>query len=92
MVNAFADRDWTPGVNAELADFSARRSQVVLADWCTAIAPHADVLADDSIHPGPTGGRDLRRHGGLGGRRACDRRRRTEPRAGSRTARVPRRD
>ena len=56
MVNAFADRDWTPGVNAELATFSARRSQVVLADWSGAIAPHVDLLADDGIHPGPTGG------------------------------------
>ncbi|WP_104165710.1 acyltransferase family protein [Cryobacterium sp. N22] len=56
VVNAFADRDWTAGVNSELADFSARRSQVVLADWSGAIAPHVDVLADDGIHPGPTGG------------------------------------
>ena len=56
MVNAFADRDWTPGVNTELATFSARRSQVVLADWSGAIAPHVDLLADDGIHPGPTGG------------------------------------
>ena len=56
VVNAFADRDWTAGVNAQLAEFSARRSQVVLADWSGAIAPHVDVLADDGIHPGPTGG------------------------------------
>lgn len=56
MVNAFADRDWTQGVNAELADFSKHRSQVALADWHDAIAPHVDVLAGDGIHPGPTGG------------------------------------
>ncbi|TFB96855.1 acetyltransferase [Cryobacterium adonitolivorans] len=56
VVNAFADRDWTVGVNEELSDFSARRSQVVLADWSGAIAPHVDVLADDGIHPGSTGG------------------------------------
>ena len=56
VVNAFADRDWTDGVNAELADFSAHRSRVALADWHDAIAPHVDVLADDGIHPGPTGG------------------------------------
>jgi peptidoglycan/LPS O-acetylase OafA/YrhL len=56
MVNAFADRDWTQGVNDELADFSAHRSRVALADWHDAIAPHVDVLADDGIHPGPTGG------------------------------------
>jgi len=56
VVNAFADRDWTAGVNAELADFSAHRARVALADWSGAIAPHVDVLADDGIHPGPTGG------------------------------------
>ncbi|WP_130175905.1 acyltransferase family protein [Cryobacterium sp. SO1] len=56
VVNAFAERDWTLGVNTELATFSARRSQVVLADWSGAIAPHVDVLAADGIHPGPTGG------------------------------------
>ncbi|MGY4858028.1 acyltransferase family protein [Cryobacterium sp. AP23] len=56
MVNAFADRDWTQGVNAELADFSKHRTRVALADWHDAIAPHVDVLAGDGIHPGPTGG------------------------------------
>ncbi|QYF75487.1 acyltransferase family protein [Cryobacterium sp. PAMC25264] len=56
VVNAFAERDWTAGVNAELADFSAHRARVALADWSAAIAPHVDVLADDGIHPGPTGG------------------------------------
>jgi peptidoglycan/LPS O-acetylase OafA/YrhL len=56
MVNAFADRDWTAGVNAQLADFSTHRSRVALADWHDAIAPHVDVLAGDGIHPGPTGG------------------------------------
>ncbi|GAA3896483.1 hypothetical protein GCM10022381_42410 [Leifsonia kafniensis] len=57
MVNAFADRDWTAGVNATLADFSAHHRRIELADWSTAIAPHTDVLAEDNIHPGPTGGR-----------------------------------
>ncbi|MGO4104328.1 acyltransferase family protein [Leifsonia sp. YAF41] len=57
MVNAFADRDWTPSVNATLADFSAHYRRIELADWSTAIAPHTDVLAEDNIHPGPTGGR-----------------------------------
>ena len=56
MVNAFAERDWTPGVNAALADFSARYPLVELANWHDAIAPHSDVLAEDNIHPGPTGG------------------------------------
>ncbi|MBC7443439.1 MAG: acetyltransferase [Ramlibacter sp.] len=57
LVNAYAERDWTDGVNAALADFSARHRQVELADWHAAIAPHLDVLAEDNIHPGPTGGR-----------------------------------
>ncbi|HZK59902.1 MAG TPA: acyltransferase family protein [Cryobacterium sp.] len=57
MVNAFADRDWTQGVNDSLADFSARNRLVELANWHDAIAPHADVLAGDRIHPGPAGGR-----------------------------------
>ncbi|WEO76725.1 acyltransferase family protein [Cryobacterium sp. SO2] len=56
VVNAFADRAWTPGVNAELAAFSAHRSRVALADWSSAITPHVDVLAGDGIHPGPIGG------------------------------------
>lgn len=57
LVNAFAERDWTPGVNQTLADFSARSPRFQLADWSNAIAPHTDVLAEDNIHPGPTGGR-----------------------------------
>jgi cysteine synthase len=56
LVNAFADRDWTAGVNAQLATFTAERHRVALADWHDAIAPHVDVLAGDGIHPGPTGG------------------------------------
>ncbi|WP_241986650.1 acyltransferase family protein [Cryobacterium fucosi] len=56
MVNAFAERDWTSGVNAALADFSARYPLVELANWHDAIAPRSDVLAEDNIHPGPTGG------------------------------------
>ncbi|MFC6356896.1 acyltransferase family protein [Luethyella okanaganae] len=55
LVNAFADRDWTVGVNEMLADCSARNRNVELANWHDAIATHTDVLADDNIHPGPTG-------------------------------------
>jgi hypothetical protein len=57
LVNVFADRDWTPGVNAALAGYAARHRLVGLADWHDAIAPHTDVLAEDNIHPGPTGGK-----------------------------------
>ncbi|WP_022883245.1 acyltransferase family protein [Glaciibacter superstes] len=57
VINTFADRDWIAGVNQALAEFSAEHRLVELADWSTAIAPHTDVLAEDNIHPGPTGGR-----------------------------------
>ncbi|WP_156109852.1 acyltransferase family protein [Cryobacterium sp. MLB-32] len=56
LVNAYADRDWTDGVNASLADYSARKRLVELANWHDAIAPHTDLLAGDGVHPGPTGG------------------------------------
>ncbi|WP_438353777.1 acyltransferase family protein [Microbacterium sp. CJ88] len=57
LVNAFAPRDWIPGVNAELATFADARPGVQLADWSGAIAPHKDLLAQDDIHPGDAGGR-----------------------------------
>ncbi len=56
LMNAFADRDWTPGVNTLLATYSTAQRAVVLADWHTAIAPRMDLLAQDRIHPGPLGG------------------------------------
>jgi len=57
LVTAFADRDWTAGVNTALTGFAARHRLVGVANWHDAIAPHTDVLAGDNIHPGPTGGR-----------------------------------
>ncbi|MEV8370951.1 acyltransferase family protein [Microbacterium sp. NPDC064584] len=57
LVNAFAPRDWIPGVNADLAAFAASHPGVVVADWSGAIAPHTDLLAGDQIHPGMAGGR-----------------------------------
>ncbi|WP_109210471.1 MULTISPECIES: acyltransferase family protein [Microbacterium] len=57
LVNAYAPRDWIPGVNAELAAFADARRNVAVADWSGAIAPHEDLLADDRIHPGSAGGR-----------------------------------
>lgn len=56
LVNAYAPRDWIPGVNAELQAFADARSNVVVADWSGAIAPHEDLLAGDRIHPGSAGG------------------------------------
>jgi len=57
LVTAFAERDWTAGVNTALAGFAAAHRLVGIAGWHDAIAPHTDVLAGDNIHPGPTGGR-----------------------------------
>jgi len=57
LVNAYAPRDWIPGVNADLQAFAAARPGVVVADWAGAIASHEDLLAGDRIHPGAAGGR-----------------------------------
>ncbi|WP_159500202.1 acyltransferase family protein [Microbacterium sp. 18062] len=57
LVNAYAPRSWTDGVNADLAAFARARPAVQVADWSDAIAPHLDLLAGDQIHPGAAGGR-----------------------------------
>lgn len=57
LVNAYAPRDWIPGVNAELAAFADDHRNVIVADWSGAIASHEDLLAGDKIHPGAAGGR-----------------------------------
>ncbi|MET0812974.1 MAG: acyltransferase family protein [Microbacterium sp.] len=57
LVNAFAPRDWIPGVNADIAAFAASHPGVAVADWAGTIAGHEDLLAGDQIHPGDAGGR-----------------------------------
>ena len=57
LVDAFAPRDWIPGVNADLAAFAATHPGVVVAAWSEAIAGRTDLLAGDQIHPGDAGGR-----------------------------------
>lgn len=57
LVNAYAPRDWIPGVNRDLAAFAKSHPGVVVADWAAAIGPRTDLLAGDSIHPGAAGGR-----------------------------------
>jgi len=57
LVNAYAPRDWIPGVNSDLETFAARREGVVVADWSGAIAAKTELLAGDKIHPGMAGGR-----------------------------------
>ncbi len=56
LVNAHAERDWIPGVNAELARFAEAHRGVVVADWTGAVAGVPDALAGDDIHPNPSGG------------------------------------
>ncbi|WP_460776080.1 acyltransferase family protein [Microbacterium sp. GXF7504] len=57
LVNAYAPRSWTEGVNAELGAFARAHHDVQLADWAGSIAPHLELLAGDQIHPGDAGGR-----------------------------------
>ncbi|WP_193598089.1 acyltransferase family protein [Microbacterium sp. YJN-G] len=57
LVNAYAPRDWIPGVNEELESFASGRTGVVVADWSGAISAKTDLLAGDKIHPGSSGGR-----------------------------------
>ena len=56
LVNAYAERDWTDGVNATLAAFAASNRRVEIANWHDTIAGRLDLLAGDHVHPGPTGG------------------------------------
>lgn len=57
VVSVYAVRPWTDEVNATLHAFDDAHRNVTLADWSTAISPHPELLADDGIHPGPSGGR-----------------------------------
>ena len=52
LVNAFAPRDWIPGVNADLAAFAAAHPGVVVADWSGAISGRTELLAGDQSTPG----------------------------------------
>ena len=55
-MNAYAPRDWIPGVNSDITAFAAAHPGTVIADWASAIDPHVDYLAGDRIHPGTSGG------------------------------------
>ena len=57
VVNVQAPREWVPEVNGILADFARHERDVELSNWYDAIQPQLDVLAEDQVHPGPTGGR-----------------------------------
>lgn len=56
LVNAYAPRDWIPGVNADLDAFADQRRGVTVADWSSMISGHEELLAGDRIHPGTAGG------------------------------------
>ncbi|MCY7325550.1 MAG: acetyltransferase [Microbacteriaceae bacterium] len=57
MVNVYAPRSWTDGVNTALTSFARRHRDVELANWRDAIAGQLPLLARDQIHPGSEGGR-----------------------------------
>ncbi|AWB89970.1 acyltransferase family protein [Homoserinimonas hongtaonis] len=56
VVNVYAPRSWTDGVNTELTRFAQRFRDVELANWRDSIAPQLRLLAGDQIHPGDAGG------------------------------------
>ena len=55
LVNAYGERDWIPGVNAELERFAIAHRGVVVADWDGSVAGVDGALAGDGIHPNPSG-------------------------------------
>ncbi|TQL48905.1 peptidoglycan/LPS O-acetylase OafA/YrhL [Homoserinimonas aerilata] len=57
LVNVFAARSWTDGVNTALTSFAQQYRDVELANWRDSIAPQTSLLARDNIHPGDAGGR-----------------------------------
>jgi hypothetical protein len=57
VVNVQVPREWGADVNSILDDFARSQRDVELSNWYSAIQPQLDVLADDQVHPGPTGGR-----------------------------------
>lgn len=57
MVNVYAPRGWTDGVNTALTAFARQHRDVELANWRDAIAGQLPLLARDQIHPGSEGGK-----------------------------------
>lgn len=56
LIDAHAERDWIPEVNANLTRFAQERRGVALARWDASVADTPEYLAEDGIHPGPEGG------------------------------------
>lgn len=60
LVTAFgpARASWIPKSNAEIAKAAQQYpDRIRVADWYSAIKDHTDLLADDDIHPGLSGGK-----------------------------------
>lgn len=57
LVNVFAPRWWTDGVNSTLSAFAQQYRSVELANWRDSISGQVRLLAGDQIHPGNAGGR-----------------------------------
>jgi peptidoglycan/LPS O-acetylase OafA/YrhL len=57
LVNVFAPRWWTDGVNSNLSAFAQQYRSVELANWRDSISGQVRLLAGDQIHPGNAGGR-----------------------------------
>ena len=56
LINVYAPRGYTDGVNSMLEQFDRQHANVELADWSDAIANHLALLSRDQIHPGKSGG------------------------------------
>lgn len=56
LVNVYAPRWWTDGVNGTLTSFAQQYRDVELANWRDSISPQLRLLARDQIHPGDEGG------------------------------------
>lgn len=57
LVNVYAPRGWTDGVNTNLSAFAQQYRDVELANWRDSISGQERFLARDRIHPGNSGGR-----------------------------------
>ncbi|MFT4147427.1 MAG: acyltransferase family protein [Micrococcaceae bacterium] len=56
LVHAYGLRDWIQGNNQLMDAAAAAHKNVAVANWDGDIANHLDLLAEDGIHPGPSGG------------------------------------
>ncbi len=55
LVNLYGRSSWIDEANQRLANAAAARSNVIVADWNTAIKAHLDLLQSDGVHPGIPG-------------------------------------